>query len=148
MGKFVRTPAMCTVAAAGRGSPFTSTPRSVVVPPAVQIDTMNFLSSPEAAVEHKFHPKCALCSQNSTPQNSCPPLQGGMAWPAYVHDDGIADACEGCSPPQRVNRAALDRGNGQLHAHIGISTTAQSRSGGNDNSAHASFLHAGMTEQG
>ena len=34
MAKLVRTPAMWTVAAAGRGRPFTSTPRSVVVPPA------------------------------------------------------------------------------------------------------------------
>lgn len=34
MAKLVRTPAMCTAAAAGRGRPFTSTPRSVVVPPA------------------------------------------------------------------------------------------------------------------
>lgn len=33
--KFVRTPAMSTVAAAGRGRPLTSTPTSVVVPPAV-----------------------------------------------------------------------------------------------------------------
>ena len=35
MAKFVRTPAMWTVAAAGLGRPFTSTPRSVVVPPAL-----------------------------------------------------------------------------------------------------------------
>jgi len=41
IAKFVRTPALYTVAAPGLGRPFTSMPTSVVVPPALAYVTSN-----------------------------------------------------------------------------------------------------------
>ena len=53
MAKLVRTPAVCTTAAAGRGRPFTSTPRSVVVPPVWPEDAQRTTSSlhPQACTQ-------------------------------------------------------------------------------------------------
>ena len=81
MAKLVRTPAMWTVAAPGLGKPFTSTPRSVVVPPALPSRLLPEIHCRAVALPFSLHPGMSLsqstCSQQQGRETGCSNIKQG-----------------------------------------------------------------------